>query len=240
MGNIGKTFALILMLIIAMSSHTLLIVKPANATALNGNFTSIVTPRPEDLNYPPEFSLTLNNGSEDIDFINGTIVNSTNFSIGVSAVFREIPIDCSLMWVTYQASWQNVRITIYRNPIDMTHITDHTFGPTKYYCLINFTNVPFGENRIEFMAQGNIIYCGDNGYNFTTIYKLENITFKVDPSSYSPEPSSTALPTSLSTTFSNFLQTFWGLIFVAVILSLVVALALTLFRRYRETAKLKQ
>jgi hypothetical protein len=70
----------------------------------------------------------------------------------------------------------------------------------------------------------------------------QGIIVLVKTEEFLPKPYSMELPTPLPTpvTLSNLPLTFWGLIFVAVILSLVVALTLTIFRRYRETAKLKQ
>ena len=92
--------------------------------------------------------------------------------------------DMSLLEVSYNASWENKTVTIFQNDIDRTNITKHNFGPVAFGGLINFTNVPRGENNIEFkVKKGAIIIDKENipqTYQFASITKTEMLRFTVN------------------------------------------------------------
>ena len=120
-----------------------------------------------------------------ISFNNGTAIDSQNVTtIGVYSSVAYIPFDMSLLEVSYNASWENKTVTIFQNDIDRTNITNHNFGPVAFGGLINFTNVPRGENNIEFkVKKGAIIIDKENipqTYQFASITKTEMLRFTVN------------------------------------------------------------
>ena len=69
---------------------------------------------------------------------------------------------------------------------------------------------------------------------------IQNYTSEASANFYVDTNNSNTSPTPTlpaATTFSNLPLTLWALVFVAIILSLITALTLTLFRKHRKTAK---
>ncbi len=152
-----------------------------NMSGMQKQFTAIYTGDTAPLEGQPSPYFTLLNFTGQ-EFIDGSLINSQNFSVGVKAAMGEIDLGISLLQVSYKASWQNQSVVIYKNNIDKTHITSYQFGPNTITYLLNLTDVPKGENQIEFFAEGGGVYLHqDNSYKFFNMTETATLNFTVKP-----------------------------------------------------------
>jgi hypothetical protein len=131
------------------------------------------------------FHSSIFNGSSFISFNNGTAIDSQNITIiGFYTSVAYIPYDMSLLEVSYKASWENESVTIFQNDIDKTNIANHSFGPVIFDTSLNFTNVPIGENSIEFVVKKGVTILDNENfpqtYKFASVIKTEVIDFPVN------------------------------------------------------------
>jgi hypothetical protein len=164
MRSLDESFALVLILIIAFSSLSLLMVKPANAQGFSfsygGNYPY------NDLNDSPAIVFSVANGS--------VVHNSPNnltlgFVTGIGSAHGLQTLMTTLTSVSYRASWQaNQSITLYKSTIDTPSILTYVpsgQGDFSY----NFTNIPLGSQKLEVdVVGGGIIWGGNTYYTFYT------------------------------------------------------------------------
>jgi hypothetical protein len=157
MGKVSKSFLLFLVFVFTISKLITFIPIVAGEFTYGG---------PSNLNNPPSFKFSLENGT--VLYNVGT--NNIAFSVAVGAPYNTQTLGSALYLVYYKASWQDKPKVLHQwsmnNPADMN---DDDPNPKAYlFHAIDLTDVPEGSHQIEIIVDGGgYVFGGGEYYTFS-------------------------------------------------------------------------